>query len=43
MADVRGGWDLLVIARPALLDAEWPDVQAAVRNVLKRSGLQRSG
>ncbi len=42
MADIRGGWDLLVIARPALLDAEWPDVQAAVRSVLKRSGLQRS-
>ncbi|MCX6070960.1 MAG: ribonuclease P protein component [Chloroflexi bacterium] len=43
MAEVRGGWDLVVIARPALLDAEWPDVQAAVRSVLKRSGLQRSG
>jgi ribonuclease P protein component len=42
VADIRGGWDLLVIARPALLDAEWPDVQAAVRSVLKRSGLQRS-
>ena len=43
MADVPGGWDLLVIARPALLEADWPDVQAAVRNVLRRSGLQRTG
>jgi ribonuclease P protein component len=43
MASVPGGWDLLVIARPALLEAAWPDVQAAVRSLLKRSGLQQPG
>jgi ribonuclease P protein component len=43
LAGLPGGWDLLVIARPALLGAAWPDVQAAVRSVLKRSGLQRPG
>jgi ribonuclease P protein component len=42
LADVRGGWDLVVIARPALLDAEWPAVQAAARSLVKRAGLQRS-
>jgi ribonuclease P protein component len=42
MADVPGGWDVVVIARPALLEAEWADVQAAVRSVLRRSGLQQT-
>ena len=42
VADVRGGWDLVVIARPALLDAEWSSVQAAARNFLKRAGLRRT-
>lgn len=43
IAEMPGGWDLLLIARPPLLEAAWPEVQAAVRNVLKRSGLQPSG
>jgi ribonuclease P protein component len=43
LEDLAQGWDLLLIARPALLDAEWPEVQAAVQNVLKRSGLQPKG
>ncbi len=42
VAEVRGGWDLVVIARPALLDAEWPAVQAAARSLVMRAGLQRS-
>lgn len=42
MTEVPGGWDLVVIARPALLDAEWSEVQAAARSLLKRAGLQRS-
>jgi ribonuclease P protein component len=42
LVDVRGGWDLVVIARTALLDAEWPAVQAAARSLVKRAGLQRA-
>ena len=42
LADVRGGWDLVVIARPGVVDADWPAVQAAVRSLLKRAGLRRS-
>ena len=42
MPDLPGGWDLVVVARPALLEAEWPALQAAARLLLKRAGLQRS-
>jgi ribonuclease P protein component len=43
LGKLPGGWDVLVIARPALLQAAWPEVQAAIRSVLTRSGLQPSG
>lgn len=39
VASLPAGWDLLVIARPALLTARWLEVQAAVREVLERTGL----
>ncbi|MCJ7677736.1 MAG: ribonuclease P protein component [Anaerolineales bacterium] len=42
MPDLPGGWDLVVVARPALLEAEWQALQAAARLLLKRAGLQRS-
>jgi len=42
MPDLPGGWDLVVVARPALLEADWPALQSAARLLLKRAGLQRS-
>jgi ribonuclease P protein component len=42
VAEIRAGWDLVVIARPALLVAEWPAVQAAALSSVKRAGLLRS-
>ena len=32
------GWDLVFIARPAILDAPWGQLTGAVRDLLKRSG-----
>ena len=42
MPDLPGGWDLVAVARPALLEADWPALQAAARHLVKRAGLQRS-
>jgi ribonuclease P protein component len=42
MPDLPGGWDLVVVARPALLEADWSALQAAARLLVKRAGLQRS-
>jgi len=33
------GWDVVLIARPALIEAEWNDVCSAVANLLRRAGL----
>jgi len=33
------GWDLIWIARPPLVQAEWADVQQAFNLLLRRSGL----
>jgi ribonuclease P protein component len=42
MPELPGGWDLVVVARPALLEADWSAVQAAAGLLVKRAGLQRS-
>lgn len=39
LAGLRGGWDLLVIARPGLGRARWEEVQGAVRALLRRAEL----
>ena len=36
---LAGGWDVVLIARPALIEAEWNDVCSAVANLLRRAGL----
>lgn len=33
------GWDLILIARPALLTAEYPQIQAALRDLFVRANL----
>lgn len=35
---VSGGWDIILIARPSLLEATWEDVRSAVRRLLRRAG-----
>jgi ribonuclease P protein component len=38
LSRILPGRDVLLIARPALVDADWPAVQAAVAELLKRAG-----
>jgi ribonuclease P protein component len=42
MPRVVSGWDAILIARPALLDADWPSVQAAIAGLLARAHLVES-
>jgi ribonuclease P protein component len=36
------GWDLILIARAPLLQARFPEIQAAVQGLLRRAGLFKS-
>jgi ribonuclease P protein component len=36
---VGGGWDLVWVARPSLLQADWADVQTAIDTLLEQSGI----
>lgn len=36
---LRGGWDLVIIARPAAVGASFADVQLALEEVLRRAGI----
>jgi ribonuclease P protein component len=38
-ARARGGWDVVLIARPASLEAEFPELERAVAGLLERSGV----
>ena len=42
MSDLAGGWDLIAVARPALLQADGATVQSAARQLVRRAGLLRS-
>jgi len=37
--DIADGWDILVMARPACLHAEWTDILDGLSVLLKRAGL----
>lgn len=39
MAAIAPGWDIVCIARPAILEAPWPEVQAECRRLLEQAGL----
>ena len=39
--DLAAGWDLLLIARPAILNAQEPQVEQALRLLAERAGLAR--
>ena len=36
---LAGGWDVILIAHPALIEADWNDVCSAVASLLRRAGL----
>ena len=36
---VANGWDIIVLARPALLDADWQSILSGITILLKRAGL----
>lgn len=42
MPDLLAGWDLVVIARPALLEADLAALHTAARQLIRRAGLWRS-
>jgi ribonuclease P protein component len=37
--EIRPGFDVILIARPAVLDADWQEVRDAVRRLFERAGL----
>jgi ribonuclease P protein component len=37
LPEIAGGWDIVVIARPEIVDTEWPHVRNAIRKLLKQS------
>lgn len=37
--DIVAGWDIIVMARPVLIRAEWSEVLTAISSVLHRAGL----
>jgi ribonuclease P protein component len=37
LPSVSDGWDAILIARPKLLDADWQQIQKAVRSLLRRA------
>lgn len=39
LSEMTPGWDAILIARRPLLNADWVDVQGAVRATLQRAGL----
>lgn len=36
---IKPGWDILLIARPALNEADWPTLNATLRRLLERANL----
>ena len=40
---VSPGWDLILVARPALLEAEWPEILKTLTSLLGRSEVLRHG
>lgn len=41
LSEIESGWDVLVIARPEAVDADWSLLRSAVNELLRRSGLLR--
>lgn len=39
LPNLSPGWDILLIARPTLIEADWTQVSRAVFELLKRAGL----
>lgn len=39
LPEIAPGWDVVVIARPDVVDAEWTQLRAAIQELLQRSGL----
>ena len=41
MPEIASGWDVILIARPGAVDAEWDLLRKAIHDLLQRSGLLR--
>lgn len=39
LADMRPGWDIIFIARPPILKAEWAEIKQAASSLLMQSGI----
>lgn len=40
MVEISPGWDLVFIARPALIDAEWKRLEEAIMTLLAQAGVR---
>lgn len=38
--EISPGWDLVFVARPALIDAKWAQVEEAIMTLLARAGVR---
>jgi RNase P protein component len=43
LGELAGGYDVVVIARPAAANASFSDVRASLRTLLRKSGVLKSG
>ncbi|OFX15665.1 MAG: ribonuclease P protein component [Armatimonadetes bacterium RBG_16_58_9] len=43
LAELAGGYDLVVIARPPAANASFSDIRASLRTLLRRSGVLKGG
>lgn len=42
-ATLTPSWDVVLVARPGLPDADWADVSSALGQLIKRANLQKEG
>ena len=39
LAAIKPGWDIVVIARPMMIESSWSEILQAITNLLQRAGL----
>ncbi len=39
LAAIEPGWDIVVIARPLMIESSWSDIQQAITTLLQRAGV----
>ena len=39
LAAIKPGWDIVVVARPMMIESSWSEILQAITNLLQRAGL----